>query len=68
MREFFTRHPSNVGESYWQHLCVAMSFAFSLFGAACAALVHAVLPAFFEKTASQKIIRLHDRLVVNRQR
>jgi hypothetical protein len=68
MRNFFTDHPASVGETYWQHLGVALSFAGSLFAAAFAALVHAIFPAWFEKTASAKITLLHDRMVCNRKR
>jgi len=66
MNKFFTEHPASVGETYWQHLAVALSFAGALFGAAFAALVHAFFPACFEKTASLKITCLHDRIVSNR--
>jgi len=41
MKKFFTAHPQTVGETYWQHMAVALSFAGALFGAAVAALVHA---------------------------
>ncbi len=68
MRQFFTKHPNSIGESYWQHMRVALSFAWALFGAAGAALVHAFFPAWFEKTTSAQITRLHDRLVCNRVR
>ena len=66
MNKFFTEHPASVGETYWQHLAVALSFARALFGAAFAALVHAFFPAWFEKSASLKITCLHDRMVSNR--
>jgi hypothetical protein len=68
MRDFFTKHPASVGETYWQHMGMALSFAGSLFLAACAALLHALFPALCEKTASQIITRLHDRMVLNRCR
>jgi hypothetical protein len=68
MIKFFTAHPESVGETYWQHFGVAMSFAIALFGAAFAALAHAFLPACFEKTASNKITQLHDRMVCNRKK
>jgi hypothetical protein len=67
MKNFFTAHPETVGETYWQHMAVALSFAGALFGAAFAALVHAFFPAWFEKTASAKITCLHDRMVCNRK-
>jgi hypothetical protein len=67
MKNFFTAHPETVGETYWQHMAVALSFAGGLFVAAFAALVHAFFPAWFEKTASAKITCLHDRMVCNRK-
>jgi hypothetical protein len=68
MRDFFTKHPASVGETYLQHMGVALSFALWLAIAALAALVHAVLPALCEKTASRIITRLHDRMVQSRCR
>ncbi|MCV6591743.1 MAG: DUF6356 family protein [Silicimonas sp.] len=41
----------------------ALSFSATLFAAAFCALVHAILPCFFEKTASRMVLRLPDRLV-----
>ena len=64
----FTEHPASVGESYWQHLGVALSFSLSLFAAAFACLVHAFLPFAFERTGSQAINGLHDRMGRNRDR
>ena len=61
----FTQHPATVGETYGQHFMVAAKFSATLFCAAMAALVHAVLPAFFESTASRKIEELHT-LMANR--
>ena len=58
----FTKHPAEVGESYFEHFGVALSFAGGLAIAAGAALVHAVIPAFCEKTASNKIKQLHARM------
>ncbi|TDT77116.1 hypothetical protein BDE40_0395 [Litoreibacter halocynthiae] len=52
-------HPASVGESYFGHMRFALRFAGLLFAAAGAALVHAVLPALFERTASQMIRRLY---------
>jgi hypothetical protein len=68
MRNFFTRHPASVGESYFEHMCVALSFSASLFYAAFAALIHAFFPGWCEKTASLRITALHERMVTNRQK
>jgi hypothetical protein len=61
-RRLFLAHPASVGESYFEHQRVALSFALPLLGAGLAAAVHAVLPAVFERTAGDIIRKLHDRL------
>jgi len=58
----FTAHPHSVDESYFEHLRFAGTFAGKLFLAACAALIHAILPFTFEKTASRMINELHHRM------
>ena len=58
----FTAHPATVGESYLQHFCFALRFSLRLFAAAGAALIHALVPACFETTASDLIKRMHDDL------
>jgi len=57
----FTRHPQSVDESYLEHAAFAGRFSFMLFAAALAALVHAILPFMFEKTASKIIAQLYAR-------
>ena len=59
----FTTHPASVDETYFEHLVFASRFAFRLFAAGGAALVHAVLPFMFEKTASQLIRKMHSDIV-----
>lgn len=64
----FTDHPASVGETYGEHFVTAMSFSLSLFRAAFVCAVHALLPFLFEKTGSECINELHDRMVTNRHR
>jgi hypothetical protein len=64
----FTEHPASVGESYGEHWGVAMGFGLRLLGASLACMIHAFLPSLFVRTGSQAIERLHDRMVLNRQR
>ncbi|SFR43103.1 DUF6356 family protein [Litoreibacter janthinus] len=52
-------HPASVGETYFGHMRFALRFSGLLFAAGGAALVHAVLPALFETTASQMIRRMY---------
>ena len=68
LKSLFSDHPASVGESYWQHLAVALSFSLRLFLGALACLVHAFLPFLFVKTGSAIITGLHDRMVTNRRR
>ena len=64
----FTEHPAAVGETWGQHATTAFGFALSLQIAALAALVHAVLPFMFVKTASRIITQLYGRMVSHRAR
>ncbi len=59
--KLFLDHPRSVEESYGEHALFAFSFALKLFVASLAALVHAILPFAFEKTASKMIAQLYDR-------
>ena len=58
----FLSHPQSVGESYFQHQRVALSFALPLLVAGLAATMHALVPAVFERTAGDIIRVLHGRL------
>jgi hypothetical protein len=63
IKRLFTDHPHAVGESYFEHMGVALSFAGPLAKAALAALVHAFLPFLCVTTASATVKRLHARMV-----
>ena len=58
----FLDHPGSVDETYLEHMRFAGWFAGTLFLAAMAAAVHAVLPFMFERTASSAINRMHHRI------
>ena len=58
----FLDHPAKVDETYLQHARVAGYFAFWLGVASLAAMVHAVVPALCETTASRIVRKLHDRM------
>ena len=57
----FLSHPRSVNESYFEHLTFAFRFSATLFAAGSAALVHAIVPCLFEKTASQIVAGLYER-------
>ena len=57
----FLEHPRSVDESYLQHARFAGRFSLSLFGAAFAAAVHALIPCLFEKTARRITAELYHK-------
>jgi hypothetical protein len=63
LKRLFTEHPEAVGETYFEHMGVALSFAGPLLAAGMAALVHAVLPFLCMTTASSTVKRLHGRMM-----
>lgn len=61
IERLFLDHPRSVDELYLGHAAFAFTFSRKLFLAACAALVHAILPFAFEKTASAMVAELYER-------
>jgi len=57
----FLDHPRSVDESYAEHARFAFGFSARLFGAAFAALIHAIFPALFKKSASTIVANLYER-------
>ena len=55
----FLDHPAKVDERFLEHMAFALKFSGLLFAAAGAALVHALIPCLFEKTASGIIAKLY---------
>lgn len=55
----FTDHPKSVDETYFQHAAFAGGFAVKLFAAGGCALIHAVIPCLFAKTASGMIAEMY---------
>lgn len=68
MLDFFLKHPRAVGETYLEHMAVALSYGLPLIAAGLACVVHAVVPALFERTGSRAIVNLHSRLIATRRR
>ena len=64
----FQQHPSDVGETYWEHFYHALGFSLRLFVAAGACFVHAILPFLFTNTGSAMINNLYSKMVQNRSR
>lgn len=66
IRNPFTAHPASVGESYLEHLRSATGFGARMFFASIACLLHGLFPFAFEKTGSNCVRRLHQRMIVSR--
>ena len=61
LTKLFLSDPRSIDESYFEHARVALTFAGVLAYAAFAALIHTIVPAFFEKTASRLIVELYQK-------
>ena len=59
IQRVFLDHPAKVDETFFQHMFFAAKFSGLLFLAASAALVHALVPCLFEKTASRIVAQLY---------
>ena len=62
LNAIFTDHPESVSESYFEHLRFALSFSGLLAYVAFAALIHALVPCLFEKTAGNVIRQLATKM------
>ena len=60
--KLFLDHPATVEEGYFEHMVFAGRFSMMLMGAAVAALIHAIVPCLFEKTAGNLIREMHHKM------
>ena len=58
----FTRHPTEIGESYGEHFRSASGFGLKMVAGGFACLVHAIFPFWFEQTGSRTMAKLHKRM------
>jgi hypothetical protein len=68
IRRLFSDHPASVGETYLQHGRHALSFGWTMFRGSIACFLHALFPWAHTRTGSYTVIRLYDRMVVNRRK
>ena len=61
LNKIFLDHPRQVNETYFQHGQFAFGYAFKLLVASMAAIVHALVPSLFERTASTIVAELHQK-------
>ena len=66
--KLFTEHPATVGESYFEHMGSAISFATAMFTASLACFLHAFLPFLFKTRGRDTIRNLYTRMVTHRHK
>ena len=68
MKNIFTEHPKEVGETYFQHLLKALSFSLKLLLMSFQALLHAFIPCLCVTSVSEKIKRMSQVLDIRKER
>ena len=59
MKNPFTEHPHDVGETYWKHMFQCWKYACTFFCLVIVIEIHAIFPFLFVNTASNIINKLH---------
>ena len=62
MTNVFTKHPKEVGETYLQHMWASFRYSLTFLLLVFVAMVHAILPFVFTKTASCIIQEMSDHI------
>lgn len=62
----FTSHPNSVGETYFQHMRVAIGCGVRMVAGGMACVLHGLLPFLFTTAGTEQIRYLHRRMVENR--
>ena len=62
MKNVFTEHPNEAGETYIQHGTQAIRYSFTFFLLFFIALIHAILPFLFKKTASEIVCEMSEHM------
>jgi hypothetical protein len=68
MYELFLKHPHSIGETYFEHMSAALRFGMVMVASGVACMIHALLPALFERTASDTVFELYSRMTNRRRR
>ena len=67
LSSLFREHPESVGETYLEHMRVALGFSFVMTRAAACCLVHAFLPFLFQRTGSSAVEQLYRTMLQKRR-
>jgi hypothetical protein len=66
IRHLFTEHPESVGETYSEHLRVALTLSLRLLAAGIMCAVHALAPWLFTTSASRAVTRVYQDMLARR--
>ncbi len=66
IKKYFLDHPATVGESYAEHFGVATGVGVKMIIGGIAALIHGLIPRYFETTGSRVIFKLHSQILASR--
>ena len=62
MERWFAEHPRSVGEIYFEHFRAAARYGLAMVSGGVACLLHALVPALFERTGSRTVKRLYSEM------
>lgn len=62
MANWFTKHLEEINEGYFEHMFNASYYSLNLLLACVCVTVHAILPCFFKKTASNIVVKLNGHM------
>lgn len=68
VKKCFTDHPESVGESYGQHLRIALWSGLQLVWAGLALIIHSIVPCVFVNTASDTVQKINREMTERRNR
>lgn len=58
MKNIFTKHPSSINETYFEHLKAALGFSYHLLIGGFSCFTHALFPFLFVNTAGKKVYEM----------
>ena len=62
MKNIFTKHPKEVGETYLEHMVTALIYSITVLFLFVVALIHSIFPFLFTKTASCVVQEMADHI------
>lgn len=68
LKNMFIDHPKSVGETYSEHLLIALAFGIRMVAAGCACMLHGLMPFLFVRTGSTTVRHLHAEMITHRSR